>query len=410
MWRTISVHEKKETEFLDSAIERLEQDADLREKADAELRAVASQEPLFAEALQTPQSPHYHAEGPFLEDHLRLMLVALYAVLDERLHLIDIEEFRRMKGYEGEIDEMEEMIKENVAFMETFILCHDVGKWATVSFDAKEGSRGRAIGFTMGADDFWQPMNVSERAKMRERYLDLYQRFAEQHPHESDRNVQAQFFLAYGIELHYPGHARMIHAPVYMRLLERVSMAHNLHPMETAMLEDIIAHHLEPLHDFQEPRPAAIKKYVGMAEGKGYDADDFIDLFQACVFLDAVCGSKRRSAHGLWHNPLPIIHFLKSEHDAFPSRRKEKQLKQEQEEQKRRNQIFRQVGLDGLALMELLGMEPGPQFGRALRRIQSAVIGKGRMPHFSEEIDKEIENRVASFYAKWFVKDESYDD
>ena len=55
-------------------------------------------------------------KGATMRDHLRLMLIFLFALVEEKVHLTDLEEFRRLKGYEGELQELEDLMKENIAF------------------------------------------------------------------------------------------------------------------------------------------------------------------------------------------------------------------------------------------------------------------------------------------------------
>ena len=78
MWRYNSVHEKSDTEFLDAAMRRIDEDVLLYKKAESILERVSLSEPLISDALNTPQDIRYHGEGPFLRDHLRKMLMVLY--------------------------------------------------------------------------------------------------------------------------------------------------------------------------------------------------------------------------------------------------------------------------------------------------------------------------------------------
>jgi hypothetical protein len=55
-------------------------------------------------------------------------------------------------------------------------------------------------------------------------------------------------------------------------------------------------------------------------------------------------------------------------------------------------------------MLELLEMDPGPEFGRLLRRIQSAIVGRGTMPLLKKTIRQEIEKRAEAFYHRSFVK------
>ena len=403
MWRYQSVHVRGDTRWLDEALYDLVRDPGLRARADATLIRAAATEPLLADALGTPQSLPHHAEGPFLEHHIRRVLIVLYAILEEKFHLIDIEEFRRWKGYEGEIDELEEMIKEHAATMETFALCHDAAKGATALCDAEEGSRGASLGFVMRPSHAWDEASF-ERAQQRRAYLGLYEAFAREHSNEPETVIEAKFYDAYRIRVHFPGHDRAVHTPVYRSLLYRVGQARRLSVDEIARLEDIIALHLRPATDFNAVRPERVRRYVGLAQERGYDADDFVDLLQAGVFLDMVCGSPKRSAQGLWHDPNPLINFLRSEHEFAPWLRAEKEKHREEERARIRNRRFRKVGLDGAALLKLLEMRPGKRFGELLKEIQAAVLGEGELPALPPEAQKEISRRTEIFHAGQFEK------
>jgi len=405
MWRIESTHVQKESEYLDQVIEKLEVDAHLFEHAQAILTAATHQEPLIAESLKTPQDVRYHAEGPVMRDHLRLMLMFLFALTEEKIHLTDIEEFRRLRGYEGEFQELEDLLKEQSAFFIVFTLCHDVAKWVTTTFSSESGSRGEYLGFNTPRAHHHDEV-AHERAQKRDEYLELYKNFSQREFRGTDRETQAQFFLHYGIKVHYPHHARKIHAPVYRDLLQRLCDAHGLTQHDRELVEDLIAHHMECGFDFKVRRPSRIRRYTHLAFKRGYDADDLIDLAQACLLLDQVVGSVRLSPHGPWHDYKGLVHFLQSEHDFAPHRRVEKEALREAEEKKHRNQVLREVGLDGLALMDVLGMEPGPQFGQALRRIQAGILGQGEMPTFGKKIDVEIARRSSLFYTTLFEKGE----
>ncbi|MBI5793856.1 hypothetical protein HZA87_02085 [Candidatus Uhrbacteria bacterium] len=396
MWRFESTHtQQKETEYLDAVIERIEADEHVRSHAKAILDGVSAQEPLVSQSLLTPQDVRYHAEGPNMRDHLTLMLMVLTCVEEEKLHLIDIEEFRRLKGYEGEIQELEDTLKEQAAFFQVFILAHDVCKWVSLSFTS-----------TKEPETFFESPSLEEKLKQRMAYLESYEAFAHSHVGKSPREIQAQFYLAHKIDVHYHNHARHIHARVYQELLDRLCQAHGLTERDRALLEDLVSHHMEFGSDFDVVRPKRIERYVHLATKRGFDADDFIDLMQGCQFLDGVCGSKRLGPRGYFHDPLLLINCLKSEQEYAPWRRAQKERERVEEEGRARNRLLKEVGLDGVALMDVLHMEPGRAFGLALRRIQAGMLGKAEMPTFGAKIDQEIEKRVAQFYQKAFKKGE----
>lgn len=368
--------------------------------AEGQLMAAAAAEPLIAEAYVTPQSPPHHAEGPFMDSHLRRMLATLAAVGDGSLRLADIEDFRRLRGFEGEIDELQETLRERQAFFEAFILCHDAAKFTSAACIAAPNTRGAELGFALALSTAWEDHGTADRALLRRRHAELYRQFAGEHRGLTPEENEALFFEEYGIGVHYPGHDRMIHAPVYQALLRRVSLARRLPEEDIALLEHVIAHHLQPLQDFNAVRPERIGRYVALAQSRGYDGDDFIDVLQACLFLDTVAGCCRREGGRAWQDASVLVHFFQSEHAYAPWKRQEKELARAAQDKKRRHAQFRSVGLDGVALLELLGMEPGPKFGNVLNALYAALDGMGPMPQLPAAAAKEIKRRVDAYQNK----------
>ncbi len=397
MWRERAASRQGESAYLEQALESVLHDIRFVQNAEQTLAASAAAEPLIAESLLTPQSLPYHAEGPFLSAHLRRMLTVLYAVSAGAWPLRNIEEFRRLRGYEGEIDELEETIRERAAFFEVFILCHDAAKRASAMCVADPGTPGIEHGFVLPIFQAGDDALAAAQATLRERYLVFYREFAKLHSGKKPEEIQAIFFETYGIKVHYHGHERMIHAPVYRSLLARLSASRRLPESDIALLEDLIAHHLQPLTDFDAVRPERLGRYLAIAEDRGYDADDFIDLFQAALFLDVVTGSRRREGKHSWQDPSSLIFFLQSEHAHAPWKREAKEVKRKEKDKRERHKRFRDVGLDGVALLDLLHLTPGPTFGALLKKIHAAIGGKGPMPVFPAPIAKELTRRVEAY-------------
>ncbi|HBK33615.1 TPA: hypothetical protein DEP34_01310 [Candidatus Uhrbacteria bacterium] len=406
MWRSIKSSHSKQTEYFEAMMRRVVDNEAYRQQAEKLIDTVARTEPLFAESLLTPQSPSYHGEGPFLRDHLQSMLAALFAITQGDIHLLEAEELRRLKGFEEEILEVEETIREHAALFEVFILVHDIGKWASVFFTADSGSRGEQAGLTMKLSDRFSKEGLVEQAKIRRRYLETYKEFCRQHAQESPQVQQIFFAKTYGVKAHYSGHEHLIYAPVYRALLERLASTRRLSDRDLALLEDLIAHHMQPVRGYRkEVVPSRIEISLGVAKAGGYDADDFLDLQQAGLFLDLPCGSCAY-CQGHYHRDLDtFIHFLQSEHAYAPWKREEKQRVREEQEKRANNVLFQQVGLDGVALMDLLGLPPGPAFGKILREIQASILGEELMPRFSREVKEELDRRMSRFYQLKLTKE-----
>lgn len=395
MWRARSAEAGTDSESLEAALRRARLDRSALARADVTIKSAAASEPLIEQALRTPQSLPHHGEGPFLSFHVRDILTTLNAICDGTLRLMNVEEFRRLRGYEGEIEELEETLRERASFFEVFALCHDAAKWAAMTCSALPGSRGEALGFRSKVSSAWEETGVAERAVMRAKYLDLYLDFAAQRPGVSPQEIQTAFSRAYGISVHYPGHDRMIHAPVYRGLLGRLCTARRLSDDDANLLEHLIAHHLQPLSDFSQARPERIGRLIALANARGYDGDDFIDLLQACVFLDMVAGS-------VPHDAKPLVTFFEAEHAFAPWKRAEGEKRRLEKKKRQRNLLYRTVGLDGIALMDLLAMEAGPNFGKTLAAIHAAIEGNGNLPAFPPKIAKELAHRIETYYEQSF--------
>jgi hypothetical protein len=249
---------------------------------------------------------------------------------------------------------------------------------------------------------------TSQQAKIRSRYLETYQEFCQQHAHESSQTQQILFSKAYGVKVHYSGHEHYIYAPVYQALLGRLSALRRLSDRDQALLLDLIAHHMQPVRGYRKAVvPSRVEISLGIARGQGYDADDFIHLQQAGLFLDLPCGS-RAYRKGRYHRDLEtFIHFLQSAHEYAPWKREEKQRAREEEEKRNNHRLFQKVGLDGGALMTLLHMPPGPAFGDMLRAIQEAVLEGKDLPQVSREVNEELERRMSLFYQSKFSSQEA---
>lgn len=401
MWHTGTFYQQRETEFLDEALRRVTNTPAVFLSADALLSGASQAEPLIAELLQTPQDIRYHAEGPFVHAHVRSMLCALYAIEKDELHLMDVEELRRLKSYEGEIEELELAFKENVALFEVFALMHDVAKWSSIVFSAPSGSEGDRLGFNAPLT-YEITTDAKRRVELRTAYTELFHEFAAEHPNESARALQKRFYDTYEIQVHYPHHDTLIYTPVYQALLDRFVMAHRLPSRDRSLLEDLIAHHMQFGTDFAEVNPSHIKRTLYLADKRGYDADNYLRLSQACMFLDMVCGSVITIGETHHHRVNLFANALKSEHDYAPERRVQKEMQRKTQKNRERNQVFQQVGLDGVALLDLFQMEPGPKFGSLLRQIQDAVIGQGTLPKFPAHMQAELDRRISAFYQNIF--------
>ena len=382
-----------ETEYLSELIEhRIWKNADLRTFADNALERARSLHPSFERLMLTPQSPNTHTEGPFVKDHLRLALMVFYAVRDGLISFLEIEELARMKGYEGKLEKLEWILKENCAFFETYILCHDIGKAQTAVFSSKEGSFGAKLGFTIPIARAWEE---NDRETAIAEYLNLYNKFAREHGVESPSNIQYEFFNAYGISIHYHGHAYKVFDPILREAVLLCARSARLNDYDIPLLFDLISNHIDAIslfHESAEVKNYEIFEYQAVLDGR--NPESVLAFMQICMFLDDVAGTKKWSGHGTWHNPTAFVNFLISEHSYEPMRLEEAKKEMEAIRKKNMKNALRGAELDGGSVMKLFNIPAGKELGNILRVIEDAFEGVAQLPQMPQKIRAEVEHRL----------------
>ncbi|MEK7665712.1 MAG: hypothetical protein AAB337_02425 [Patescibacteria group bacterium] len=218
------------TVHLSEALERIEHDVILLERANQTL-IEWEHEPLIASMFETQQTPPHHCEGKTVRSHVQRILFHLYAIVEGKLSLMEIEEFARHKELGYEIQELEETVRENAATFEVFALLHDIGKPFRANFD-KEG------------------------------------------------------------RVHYIGHEKEIYRPEVMELISRMATRYRLTDDDVNYLVPLISLHLEPLKRCSRGvDPKHINFFTRFAVGERLDPDDFINLLLGGTLLDQTLGS-----------------------------------------------------------------------------------------------------------------------
>ncbi|MFH1088968.1 MAG: hypothetical protein V1716_00915 [Candidatus Uhrbacteria bacterium] len=385
MWREWTFHQPAESEFFDVAMNRIVIDGDLVKKADevlVDFRGKAAEV-----VLSCPQSADSQAEGAEVRDHLRLMLQTVFAVLDEKLHVGDIEELRRLKGFKGELDEIEEIIKEKVASLEVFILAHDLGKPEVVIFNARDDSSKHHDSLSVA----WQH---GDRADSIKKYQKIFRDFAKKNSDLSAQEIHHQFFIENQISINYHSYAKQIAHPDRREILNKLAAEHRLTPEDAEDIFHAILLHEHALDSFGREANVAIYNYLmDYCTKHGRDADDFLDLFLAIMFIES-CASPRFGVKGIYFDLSAVINFLTAEREFAPWKNEERLKRRKDKKLKIERVHLRAAGLDGDSLMKLLGMKPSPAFGGLLAQIHAFARGEGFLPALPVKISEEICRRV----------------
>ncbi len=322
-----------ETHHLAVVANQIEHDQTLAARAD-EILTRWQNEPLFGGLFETPQSAGYHAEGPTVRSHVRLILTSLFAILDGKVHLLEIEEFARLKGYGAEIQEMEDTIKENAATFEVFALVHDLGKQFRVSIDDQDN-------------------------------------------------------------IHYHGHAKDIWRPDVQAVLGKLAEAYRLNERDVKLLNHLVAEHMDPLHRLNGGHdPKHVDTLARYAQHHGLDADDFIDALQAGVLLDQVFGSRQLKGGKYFTRHEHLVNFFIAEGEYAPWKREKHERDMAERHRREEHKVLEAVGLDGHGLMKLTGMHPGRELGVLVKEVVSAVRG-GELPSPADSWKDELARRIS---------------
>ena len=320
-----------ETEHLQTIANRIEHDEAFTKKAE-EVLLRWQNEPLMAGTYETPQSSHFHAEGKVVRDHLRYILTALFAIVEGKVHLAEIEEFARLKGLNREVQEMEETIKEHGATLEVFALIHDVGKQFCVSID--------------------------------------------------DNN-----------EIHYHGHEKSVWRKDIQDLLQKMAAVYRLSEHEAERVALLTSHHLFLMHHFNHGHDAKkIEVLNALATKAGEDADDFFDLLQACALLDQVFGSRMQVNEKRTVDYKHLVNSFIAEAEYAPWKREKREQELLEEKRRKINKLFKEVGLDGSSMMRLLHLPGSRDFGILLKSMQAAARGEQEVDAaWSDEAKRRVE-------------------
>ncbi|MBU1906575.1 hypothetical protein KKD71_00300, partial [Patescibacteria group bacterium] len=327
MWLTKAEQPTTETRFLDDILADLEQDPALVLRANKTIEKMKKKYPVLADALAAPQSSNKHGEGPRVEDHVRHGLICLYALLDGKFRLLEIEEFRRLKGYEGEIEEIERTIKERAAFFEAFVFFHDIGKGSAIQFRAREGTKGAELGFGKDLKLGWEELGGEGVFVARMKYDELFENYIAEHSAADPREVQKDFFQEYGISISNRGHDKAIYVPRFQEVVREAAAEMRLPEHDVDLLIEVIASHMKPLHMFwTKADPKNYQLLVDHVVNLGHDPDDFLDVLLAGVALDVAFGNEQVSSTGYKHPFRVIENFLRAEHDFAPWKREEAEI------------------------------------------------------------------------------------
>lgn len=135
---------------------------------------------------------------------------------------------------------------------------------------------------------------------------------------------------------------------------------------------------------------AAYERLVHLLANLDFDTRQLVPLLSARVY-----------EHGEQEGHTIIEHLLQAQNAAEPHRRLQLMQSKEEAQEQAWQKVFREVGLDGVGLMKLLSMKPGPEFGHLLREIQRVARGEAaQLPKLDEKKGKVLRSRIEAARAK----------
>lgn len=345
--------------------------------------------PSLQDAGSTPQSPPWHGEGPFLEDHLLRALTGLFAIREGE-RLFAIEEIAREKSRRLAFLDLEQIIRQDAPLFIAFLLLHDSAKPECLVLDAPEASKGAREGFIQHKRRL-KPQPSKEELRL---YNKLLRAFAILHPTLKRHELGARFFDVYEIHAHYKGHAEAVMHPSKNQLIERVSREFQLTETEQRELRFLLKYHLDHIEWFRsEEHPSCMKVIEHRAKKHDVPIGRAITLSFATLFLDTFFGSLFYEAGTFRAQLEPTLHFLSCEEWALPQRHAERLQKESDTQERQFRLIMTESKLDGESVFALLKTPFGKERGEIMHRIHALIAGKKVSADFGKE-SKEMQKRI----------------
>lgn len=244
----------------------------------------AKENDAFFALCTTPQSGPYHTEGPAVRDHIIRALSGLFALAAGDVQLLDVEEWRAGKEYEGFFLRLNETLTREKVFLAAYILAHDIGK--------KDVAQEDALGW------------------------------------------------------HYHGHAAKGAEVGYAPFREACLRVCAGKSSEAKMLRELVRLHMDMIYVMQAEKEQALLLFAkSLAKKQGINAERFMALLPATYCIDALLGSL--SVHeASFQTAGHLIFFAREEYRVFPELREHDARVKARNEKRNRLARYRAAGLD----------------------------------------------------------------
>lgn len=267
------------------------------------LSEFAELDPKARELLETPQSPNYHAEGPKVGDHYRLLLTALELMRVGQMDYKTACTFLCVEGFAEEWNATVQEVQARPQLFEAFILEHDVGKADRVGYYYNNPNK-RGTGTFVRKTKFQESSGseIEKRQARTREYREMYAAFSAQHPNESDTRVAKLFYDAYEINVSYYGHEAAMETPDNNRIRTEVENRLGLTQEERRLVRFAVAEGGNVRETFKRvgmnPDHRAYERFVAKASKKGLNGEAAMRFLAATLVVDVVLGSKKVSDDG----------------------------------------------------------------------------------------------------------------
>jgi len=322
-----------------------------------------------------------------LMHHIERMMTGFFAMLNEDFNVLQFEEFAREKNLKLEFTEMQEILREQAATLEAFIILHDIAKRDVISFAAPAGSLGAAEGFQKGSK--LKPEIQSQN------YLKLARAYSAQSNDLSDSDLAARFYDKYQIRVHYYDHSQMAVSEKYEATREAIGDLYRLTARDREMLRLIVKYHMDAILFFKHGVDASKYSLMGSRATKsGLDADDYLDIQLAALFLDTTIGTRVYKEGKCISDVNPVLNILRSEEMSAPHRRQRRQVGLEQRQKSAFKHILKTVELDSESVFEKMEIPFGPGRAQVIEELHNLIKNSEELidtNKYSSEMIKKIE-------------------
>ncbi len=322
------------------------------EMAQASVDAACTEIPALAQLRGTPHTPPYHAEGPWVTDHIVRMFAAIDAI-EHGVTFVHCGDLGTDVVFQFALADAERAIALSPNMFRAFALMHNIAKHDRLLLVADPGTPGEGEGF---ARSITRAVSYSTATEVRR--FDTLRRAG----------------LGGGIVATFDDADRAVVAPQYLRTHEAIVRHCGLAHAFVKFLTELCWSHQDVARLFVEPEnDSAFAIFPARAGKAGLNTEKFLDALLAIALLD----------HDLGRIVVPETRhfavsraFARAEHAVVPARHAAREARHRHAQKLRVKAILEDAGIAPEILFAQCGVGHGPERGEVMQRVYAVIRGE----------------------------------